>query len=396
MKKRTSLTLILALGLSIFSSTQSGQCPEEVVEIADRVATWQLNNLDSNDGIRTFLDRTADKRGWVRAAFYIGLNRWQVTSPQNKYKEALFRMAEENEWSLGDRYWHADDQAMAQVYLALEDADVAPAREAFDRVLAMNPKNSLEFVKPKSDQSEGGCQQRWCWCDALFMAPPAWMAMSQVTGDERYRDYAVREYRATKDYLFDLEEKLFYRDSRFFDKRTGFGNKVFWGRGNGWVFAGIPLLLEQLPEGHAEREYFLETYRAMALTFKTIQTADGLWAPSLLDFDHDPSPETSGSAFIAFGLAWGVNHGFLDDELYLPIIEKAWRALTSAVDENGKLGWVQQVGNAPDEVRATDSQFYGVGAFLLAASEIKQLDSRKSGKSIGGLGPCTVTTRSGS
>jgi len=396
MKKRTESTLALILALLMFSSAQSGQCPEEVVEVADRVATWQLNNLDTNEGIRTFLDRTADKRGWVRAAFYVGLNRWQATSPRKEFKEALFRMAEENEWRLGDRYWHADDQAMAQVYLALEGADVGPTREAFDRVLAVNPRNSLEFVKPKSDESEGGCQQRWCWCDALFMAPPAWMAMSQVTGDARYRDYTIREYRATQDYLFDQEEKLFYRDSRFFEKRTEFGNKIFWGRGNGWVFAGLPLMLEQLPEGDAEREYFLETYRAMAQTFKTIQTADGLWAPSLLDFDHDPSPETSGSAFIAFGLAWGVNRGHLDGEQYLPVIEKAWRALNSAVDENGKLGWVQQVGNAPDEVRATDSQFYGAGAFLLAASEIKQLDWRKSGNSIGSHRSCTKTAGSGS
>lgn len=375
MKVNSALIAAVLSGLLVVLPVQAEQESDEVVEIADRVAAWQLDNLDSNDGIRTFLDRTAEKRGWVRAAFYVGLNRWQETSPRPEFETALYDMAEENKWRLGDRFWHADDQAIAQVYLELDGADVAPTREAFDRVLALNPQNSLEFVKPKSDQSEGGCQQRWCWCDALFMAPPAWAALSRVTGDERYSDYAVREYLATQDYLFDTEEKLFYRDSRFFDQRSEFGNKIFWGRGNGWVFAGLPLLLEQLPDDHDARAGLLETYREMARTFKAIQTDAGLWAPSLLDYEHDPSPETSGSAFVLFGLAWGVNRGLLDADEYLPVIESAWSAVVSAVDERGKLGWVQQVGNAPDEVRPDDSQFYGVGAFLLAASEMSQLNS---------------------
>ena len=73
----------------------------------------------------------------------------------------------------------------------------------------------------------------WSWCDALFMAPPAWAALSRVTGDPRYSDYAIREYLATQDYLFDKQDKLYYRDSRFFEQRTEFGNKIFWSRGNG-------------------------------------------------------------------------------------------------------------------------------------------------------------------
>lgn len=378
MKVNSALIPVVLFGLLMVLPVQAGQGSGEVVEIADRVATWQLNNLDSNDGIRTFQERSKETRGWIRAAFYVGLNRWQATSPKPVFKKALYDMAEGNDWSLGERFWHADDQVIAQVYLELDGADVTPTREAFDSVLALNPQNSLEFVKPESDQSEGGCQQRWCWCDALFMAPPAWAALSRVTGDEQYSDYAVREYLAAQDYLFDTEEKLFYRDSRFFDQRTGFGNKIFWGRGNGWVFAGLPLLLEQLPPQHDARDGFLETYREMARTFKTIQTDAGLWAPSLLDYEHDPSPETSGSAFVLFGLAWGVNRGLLDADEYLPVIKSSWKALVSAVDEHGKLGWVQQVGNAPDEVRADDSQFYGVGAFLLAASEMKQLKSNSN------------------
>lgn len=80
--------------------------------------------------------------------------------------------------------------------------------------------------------------------------------------------------------------------------------------------------------------------------------------------------ETSGTAFITFGLARGVNEGLLPAVHYGPLVERGWQALVDVVDADGRLGWVQQVGNAPEEVRATDTQLYGTGAFLLAASEI--------------------------
>ena len=367
-KALSAVILITLMGLAQATCADGGR--DDVLELGNRVADWQLDNRVRLEGIRTFRDRSLETRGWIQAAFYIGLERWSRHSGDPAHREALYDLAADNDWRLGDRYWHADDQAVAQVYLALENADTAPTQAVFDRVLELNPQNSLDFEIEKAIDAEGGCQKRWCWCDALFMAPPAWVALSLVTGDPRYRAYAVREYKAVQDYLFDEEYSLFYRDSRFFDRRTPHGNKVFWGRGNGWVFAGLPLLLEQLPADHESRPYFLRIYRAMAERFRAIQTEAGLWAPSLLDFEHDPQPETSGSGFVVFGLAWGLNRGLLDEAEFGPVVERGWKSLVAAVEANGRLGWVQQVGNAPDEVRREDTQFYGAGAFLLAASEL--------------------------
>jgi hypothetical protein len=38
-----------------------------------------------------------------------------------------------------------------------------------------------------------------------------------------------------------------------------------------------------------------------------------------------------------------------------------------------RLGWVQQVSVRPDAVAETDTQFYGVGEFLLAASAVASI-----------------------
>jgi rhamnogalacturonyl hydrolase YesR len=366
------LPLLAVLFLCSCAGEPSG--PEAVRQLGDRVADWQLGHLDDFSYVRTFRDETQQETSWIRAAFYVGLARWATTTDRSDYVSALVTVAETAGWTLGPRYWHADDQAIAQVYLSLartgHDAGIGAVTAAFDRVLAAPPDNELSFLSSADGQSEGACQRRWCWCDALFMAPPAWAALSRQTGDPAYLDYALREYWATKAYLYDERRHLFYRDSRFFDRESAYGNRIFWSRGNGWVFAGIPLLLEAMPAAHPDRSRLLALYREMAAAFRELQHPDGYWASSLLDVAHGPLPETSGTAFITFGLAWGINRGFLPAPKYGAVVDRGWRALARAVDEDGRLGWVQQVGNAPGEVRASDTQLYGVGALLLAASEM--------------------------
>jgi hypothetical protein len=61
--------------------------------------------------------------------------------------------------------------------------------------------------------------------------------------------------------------------------------------------------------------------------------------------------------------------GPLDAKRFGPIIERGWRALVSAT-VNGRLGRVQRIGDQPDAVQITDTQLYGSGALLLAASEL--------------------------
>jgi unsaturated rhamnogalacturonyl hydrolase len=177
------------------------------------------------------------------------------------------------------------------------------------------------------------------------------------------------------EFLYDKEEDLFFRDESYFDKRTPAGNKTFWARGNGWVMAGIARLLPYLPKEDEHRDRYVDLLRKMSASVKRVQQDDGLWRPSLLDPDEVPHPETSGSAFFCFALAWGVNNGYLDRDEYLPVIRKAWSGLNDNVTEEGMLEWVQPIGASPDKVVKSNFQEYGSGAYLLAASEIYKLGS---------------------
>jgi rhamnogalacturonyl hydrolase YesR len=182
----------------------------------------------------------------------------------------------------------------------------------------------------------------------------------------------MAEFWATTDFLFDPAEKLFFRDSRFFERRDDLGRKQFWSRGNGWVFAGIANVLDVLPKDSPHRPRMERLFRDMAVRLKALQKADGYWPPSLLAPENSPA-ETSGTGFYVYGLAWGVNRGLLDAAEYRSSIDLGWAALARAVAKDGRLGWVQQVSDRPDSVAETDTQYYGVGAFLLAASEVAAL-----------------------
>ena len=172
------------------------------------------------------------------------------------------------------------------------------------------------------------------------------------------------------DSLYDRNELLYYRDCSKRVLREPNGAKQFWARGNGWVLAAFPLILENLPEEYLKRDYYIRLYKEMAARILQTQDAQGSWHASLLDAGTYPQPENSASAFVCYGLAWGVRNGILDAKTYKEPIIRAWKALCSYVHKDGKVGYIQPVGNAPTRAGFDSTDVYGVGAFLLAASEM--------------------------
>ena len=74
-----------------------------------------------------------------------------------------------------------------------------------------------------------------------------------------------------------------------------------------------------------------------------------------------------------YALAYGINNGLIDKTIYLPVVLNGWEALQKAVSDDGKLGWVQPVAQDPMQTTKEMTDVYGVGAFLLAGSEVYKL-----------------------
>lgn len=340
--------------------------------LMERVADWQLAHLEPVASIKVMREETRSPRSWQQGAFYAGLTALAERSQSPRFRDAVLAHGRSTNWQLGDRRYHADDHVIGQSYLwaaahGSGQNAIAPLRKRFDEILANPPRGTL--AAHASEQ----CWDRWCWCDALFMAPPVWVGLAAATGNRSYAEYAHTEFKATTDYLYDRKEHLFYRDSRFFEQRDSTGRKLFWSRGNGWVFAGIVRVLERLPANDPARPMYEELFKDMAARLKTLQKPDGYWAPSLLAAAEPTPPESSGTGFFVYGMAWGITAGLLDRAEYEPVVGRGWRALERAVHADGMLGWVQQVSDRPERVVPSDTQFYGVGAFLLAGSAVHDL-----------------------
>lgn len=323
-----------------------------------KVADWQLARS------QPYFDRI-----WTWSVLYSGFMAASSALHDARYSDAMAAMSEKFQWQLRSEHPNADDQSVGQTYLELylqkpETGKKAGTQSALDGLLA-----GAAAPVPKNQ-----AQIPWWWCDALFMAPPVWSRMYAATHDTKYLSYLDEHWWETSKLLYDAQRHLYFRDMTFLHATGSNGQPVFWSRGNGWVMAGIARTLEDMPQDSPSRDKYETQLREMAAAITSLQDSQtGLWRASLLDPADFPLPETSGSALMTFAMAWGVNHGVLDRATYTPVIAKAWRGLVEQIYANGRLGCIQQTGAAPAHYLPSSTYTYGVGAFLLAGSEVIEL-----------------------
>jgi len=325
---------------------------KDIAAALEKVADWQLKR-----------SKTHFDTDWTFAVLYTGFMAVPESVAGNKYKDAMEAMGGSLHWEMGPDELDANDLTVGQTYLDLYE-------------LKKNPL-ALQAVKKRVDaiikDAELGERPLWWWCDALFMAPATLAKLSRITGDKRYFDYMDEQWWKTSSLLYDQKHALFYRDSRFLSRHEANGEPVFWSRGNGWVLAGLARALQAMPNDYPSRPRYVAQFRAMAASLAHLQQPNGLWTAGLLDPLSYPADETSGTGLITYGLAWGINSGTLDEETYAPYVELAWRGLVGHIFADGRLGAVQKVADSPGHLKATSSYVYGVGAFLLAGSEVHGL-----------------------
>ncbi len=335
----------------------------DIENIMYRVADWQLANKKWN----------IHELNWHYGAFYTGLRALYETTQAERYKEELINMGDAYDWKPMNDIFHADRLLIIDIWAWLYQMEKRPeiidkSQWALDIHLARRYERATDVRHANSPYAT----EWWSWCDALYMAPPSFVEMWKITGDERYLDYMNRQWWVTSDYLYSPEDSLYFRDDKFFERRSGNGTKIFWSRGNGWVIAGLARILNNLPEEHKHREKFVKQYQEMAYKLLSLQSEDGLWRVSLIDPEYLDVGESSGSSFFTYALAWGINNGLIDAS-YRPAVEKAWLALTNNVNAEGRLGFVQQVAGDPYPFYKYEWHVYASGAFIMAGSEMIKL-----------------------
>jgi unsaturated rhamnogalacturonyl hydrolase len=342
-------------------ATMAGKLSRPAVNAAMvKVMDWSLRAHESQFN-----------RLWTYAALYDGLLAASAATGDAAGHDAVLHAAEGWQWQLLDtRFPHADDEALGQAYLELyiehpDPARIAPTQTIMDRLV---------------ERPDVPGKPVWWWSDALFMAPPVLVQMYDITNDAKYLDTLDREWAITKAELYNPQQHLYARDDRFLDltkQHEANGAPIFWSRGNGWVVAGLVDILKGLPANDPRRAPYAQQFVEMMTHIVALQPADGLWRTGLMDAKAYKMPEVSGSAFFAYAMAYGIRSGLLDRKTFQPALERCWSALVAHIYADGRLGNIQPIGAAPDVFTPSSSYVFGVGAFLLAGSEIDTMLMKK-------------------
>ena len=307
---------------------------DDVLAILNTVnETWQRRNANHGDyfwnravyhiGNMAAYDATGDQRYLDFSTAWAQKSNWWGATGTNKSQWQYKTYGEGANWVL-----FGDNQVCFQVYIDLYNLDPAHDAKKIERALEVM---GYEISTSATDYL-------W-WVDGLFMVMPIMTKLYNITGDANYLEKMYQYWQYANSIMYDNETGLYFRDAKYVypAHKTNAGKKDFWARGDGWIFAAFAKVLA----------------------------------------DQAPGRETSGTALNTFAYAWGIRNGILDELEYGETLERAWNYLsTVALQEDGTVGYIQPIGEnaSPNTtVKATDYHDFGVGAYLLAASEMSRL-----------------------
>jgi unsaturated rhamnogalacturonyl hydrolase len=174
----------------------------------------------------------------------------------------------------------------------------------------------------ENPQPNGLSAETRFWIDDMYMLTMLQLEAYRATNDRKYLDRDAKEMVAYLDQLQQANGLFFHAPDV----------KYYWGRGDGWVAAGMAEMLRTLPADHPQRPRILAGYRTMMASLLKFQRPDGMWGQLI---DHQESwPESSSSAMFSFAMITGVKNGWLEGAAYGPAARKSWLAVVGYVDQN--------------------------------------------------------------
>lgn len=309
-----------------FSNWPAGTSPQEIGKrVAERYVASDYINLHRNPPTPTII--YPEVCTWYGALTFAQLSGDKdLTQRLTQRFDPLFG----DKAALVPKPNHVDNTVFGAVPLQIYIETKEPKYLALSKSLA-----DQQWQDPTVD---GLTSQTRFWIDDMYMITAVQVQAYRATGDKKYLDRAAHEMSV---YLDKLQQPngLFYHapDVPF-----------FWGRGNGWVAAGMTELLRSLPQDHPERAHILESYREMLASLLKYQNQDGTWNQLI---DHPEAwPETSSTGMFTFAMITGVKNGWLDKKTYAPAARKAWLGLIHYIDDKGDVSNVCEGTNKKNDL----------------------------------------------
>jgi unsaturated rhamnogalacturonyl hydrolase len=242
------------------------------------------------------------------------------------------------------------------------------------------------------------------WLDGLYMGEPFYAEYADLMHEDTAFNDVGNQFIWMESHARDTKTGLLYhgwdesKQQQWANKETG-TSPLFWGRAMGWYATALVDALDWFPRDHPKRKALIDILNRLVIAVeKTQDPKTGLW----LDIQHYDGPgkeknyfEASSSSQFVYAIAKGVRKGYLP-AAKISIAQKAYAGIIDQFIkvEDGQTnlhGTVKVSGLGGKPYRDGTFEYYmsepvivnspiGVGAFMLASTEMDILPTQSLGK----------------
>ena len=272
---KNNLVLLFFFALTVSVSAQSLPDRKETLEVMKKVNGYFMKKY-ADYTIPSFYGRVRPSNIWTRGVYYEGLMSLHSIYPREDYYEYAYDWAAFHKWGMrnGNTTRNADDHCCGQTYIDLYN--ICPQPE-----MIKNIKLSIDMMVNTPQVND------WWWIDAVQMAMPIFAKFGKMTGEQKYYDKMWDMYYYTRSQhdetgMFNQKDGLWWRDQDFNPPyKEPNGEDCYWSRGNGWVYAALVRVLNEIPSDELHRQDYINDFLTMSKALKKCQREDGFWNVSL-------------------------------------------------------------------------------------------------------------------
>ena len=247
------------------------------------------------------------------------------------------------------------------------------------KYIRYEPRLYLDCLNHLGSSKKGRLYPKSVWIDSVMMFSVFTSLYAKENGDDELLAFSARQPKQYASMMFDEEVGLWSHSYWVKAKKAFPQNNLFWGRGNGWVICGFPMILDNIGLEHEEAPKIIELFVKTSEALLSCMNEDGTFNTLL---KYKSYRELSATALISAGWLHGIRCGYLDKKFLTPAV-KAFEACVNAmeVSEEGvfmteisgptiPLPLLPRLGYAL--IPRGKNWSYGIAALIFAAIEYKR------------------------
>ena len=332
-----------------------------------------------------FIVSTADpkmKWMWGEALLGYALDELDNENGSSDYTDFLCRFCD---------YWAKEDPAVDQsdtaapgliTYAMYKKTANPEYKRLTDKVLnyiRYEPRLYLDCLNHLGSSKKARIYPKSVWIDSVMMFSVFTSLYAKETKDAELLDFAARQPKQYAFMMFDKVKHLWTHSYWVNAKRAFPGGDVFWGRGNGWVIAGFPMILDNVGFDHPESKTIIDLFVKTSEALLECMREDYTFGTLL---KYKSYRERSATALISAGWLHGIRCGYLDAKFLEPALG-AFEACVNAIEESDDGVYMTEISGPTIPVPLVPrlgyklvplgkNWSYGVAAIIFAAIEYKK------------------------